>query len=321
MTAFWVDSASTYVSMCALSKESEAKKSCFKNEILRLHSLLSAVALTDLHTEEDVEDRIKRQSEIEIIEASSFRESALETFRKCENKVELVTQWINLVVMANVTSGVLRHVPPPLLARASMSLVGGLVDFQIASKTVTAAFPFPYEQVTLYLMLCHWILTPCVFSTMTQSQVMAGLFSFLVVFIFWGLFDIASELKNPFGDDENDLDVVEAQRAMNRKLRMLLATPGNMRSPKMDRLAEKERGPVCEEQCRAISIVEVRLGQELLQRMEGRQMVLSEVCDVDVPVQASCCAPFFSSFCGFCLPSSPDGYAQARLLSSSRYSD
>merc|ERR1712008_307589 len=110
--------------------------------------------------------------------------------------------WINLFVMANVTSGVLRHVPAPLLSRASMSLVSGLIDFQIASKTVTAPFPFPYEQVTLYLLLCHWMLTPFIFSMMTMSLVMAGFFSFLVVFIFWALFDIASELKNPFGDDD-----------------------------------------------------------------------------------------------------------------------
>jgi len=300
MTAFWVESASTYISMCSLSKESEDKKNRFKNEILRLHSLLSAVALTDLHAnEEDLESLLKRQNEIEIIELSSFRDQALETFRKCANKVELVTQWINLVVMANVHSGVLRHVPAPLLARASLSLVTGLVDFQIASKTVTSAFPFPYEQVTLYLLLFHWILTPFIFSTLTMSLVMAGLFSFLVVFIFWGLFDIASELENPFGDDENDLDVVEAQKVVNKKLRMLLSMPGNLRSPKMERLADKE----------------------LLQRMEDRQMVLSEVCDVDAPIQASCCAPFCAALCGCCRPSTPEGYAQARLLSTSRSDD
>merc|ERR1712129_358882 len=121
-----------------------------------------------------------------------------------------------------------------------MSLVSGLIDFQIASKTVTAPFPFPYEQVTLYLLLCHWMLTPFIFSMMTMSLVMAGFFSFLVVFIFWALFDIASELKNPFGDDDNDLDVIEAQHMVNGKLRMLLCTPGNIRSAKMDRLVQKE---------------------------------------------------------------------------------
>merc|ERR1712129_368532 len=71
MAAFWVESASTYVSMCMLSKESEAKKNAFKNEILRLHSLLSAVALTFLPgTEEDLESLGERQNEIEILEAS-----------------------------------------------------------------------------------------------------------------------------------------------------------------------------------------------------------------------------------------------------------
>merc|ERR1712204_67068 len=110
----------------------------------------------------------------------------------------------------------------------------------------------------------------------------------------------------------NDLDVIEAQHMVNGKLRMLLCTPGNIRSAKMDRLVQKE----------------------LLQCMEDRQMTLSEVCDVDVPVQTSCCARFCALFCGCCPPSSrnaqhravvwrtpEDGYAQARLLSTSRSDD
>jgi hypothetical protein len=85
-------------------------------------------------------------------------------------------------------------------------------------------FPFPYAQATLVLLLLHWCIMPFVATQWAQEPVLAGIFGFLVPFIFWSLFGIGTELENPFGDKANDMPAHELQTAMNLRLHMLLSS-------------------------------------------------------------------------------------------------
>lgn len=52
----------------------------------------------------------------------------------------------------------------------------------------------------------------------TASLVLTPLLTFFVTISFWGLYKVADELENPFGQDQNDLPVYEVHNAYNDRL-------------------------------------------------------------------------------------------------------
>jgi len=271
----WLDSAGSLMSFAGTTGEDQVAITQFQHLIARLHSLLSALALTELQDPGDLEGLKHRLTQMEVLELMSLSNETLAALRQSDNKVELVYHWIQMAVMEHTMGGVLSKTPPPLLVRSASSLVGGMIHYQICAKTVTLPFPFPYTQVTLYLLLCHWLITPFIFATMTHSMYMAGLFTFLVVFIFWALFDIAAELQNPFGDDVNDLDVLTAQRNMNSRLCTVIAASMAMQVPLLDE---------------SVSL------DDMTRRAMDERMNLQAVCDTpDLGESAGCCGCVCSS--------------------------
>merc|ERR1719291_1081470 len=59
-------------------------------------------------------------------------------------------------------------------------------------------------------------------SVLIKNKVWCALFTFVPVFGMFSLNFVASELENPFGDDENDLPLAHFQQEMNTSLLMLL---------------------------------------------------------------------------------------------------
>jgi len=77
-------------------------------------------------------------------------------------------------------------------------------------------------QATEWLLVLHWMITPIVMTNFTDTAVWTGVFSFLATFILWTLNTIATELENPFGEDDNDLHTEEMQVEMNKRYLTLL---------------------------------------------------------------------------------------------------
>merc|ERR1711874_522268 len=59
-------------------------------------------------------------------------------------------------------------------------------------------------------------------SVLIKNKVGCALFTFVPVFGMFSLNFVASELENPFGDDDNDLPLAHFQQEMNTSLLMLL---------------------------------------------------------------------------------------------------
>ena len=71
--------------------------------------------------------------------------------------------------------------------------------------------------------MLHLIVTPIFVCTLTKSKVWVVCFSVMLVFVLWSLHLIAGELENPFGDDKNDLNMLEMQVDMNESLAALIS--------------------------------------------------------------------------------------------------
>lgn len=227
MVGSWFDSASSTFAFLKMSKAGREEVRRLEHLLVRLYSMLCALAMTELEgaDEGDDESFYNRLNEMEIIDVDSLDSDTLDTIRACTNKIELIFHWIQVVLVNGIEKGII-NMPPPILSRSFLELADGMVKFHDCLKISMLPFPFPYSQATLVLLILHWLITPMMICTWTSNASMAALFSFLIVFIFWGLYGIATELENPFGDDPNDLDALEVMRHFNEKLRLLTTFEG-----------------------------------------------------------------------------------------------
>eukprot|EP00408_Alexandrium_pacificum_P046498 CAMPEP_0171253434 /NCGR_PEP_ID=MMETSP0790-20130122/51703_1 /TAXON_ID=2925 /ORGANISM="Alexandrium catenella, Strain OF101" /LENGTH=246 /DNA_ID=CAMNT_0011721263 /DNA_START=34 /DNA_END=771 /DNA_ORIENTATION=+ len=167
----------------------------------------------------------------ELLDPLGIDEQTLQTLQTSKDKVMLIFQWLQLMVVRNMNNGVL-NVPPPILTRAYNELANGMVAFHECVKISDTPFPFPYAQNCDLLLILHWVMVPWVVSQWVTQPFWSFVFVFMQVFVLWSLNYIAIEIENPFGTDDNAIDGHHMQEEMNRHLLMLL-DPKSMRSPQL----------------------------------------------------------------------------------------
>lgn len=235
MRAEWFDACSGLIAFCKYSLAPPSMTTEFQHTLVRLFSMLHAVALADI--EDSNSDRIEEVNafQYELIDAQGIDEESLASIRTSSAKVELVYQWVQQLIVEHIDTGVLR-IPAPILSRAFQEIANGMCQFHEALKISTIPFPFPYAQTCDCLLLLHWFCTPLVVSHWVTEPWCGALFTFVQVFIFWSLNLIAVEIENPFGADENDIDAQAMQEEMNNHL-LLLLQPSTKRTPNLSALA------------------------------------------------------------------------------------
>lgn len=218
MRAQWYDAASAMCAFCAHSQVPEEQVWSFKHTMVRLFSMLHALALGEM---EDTDGSHVVAFNIDLLDPDGIDAETLRLLEKADCKVGLILQWMLVLIVTNIKTGVLT-IPPPILSRVFQQIGNGMVCLHQAVKISTIPFPFPYAQACDYLLIMHWMTTPVIVQTWTSAVQWSFLFSFIMVFIFWTLNTTAIGLENPFGTDANDLDYRELQHEMNRHLMVLL---------------------------------------------------------------------------------------------------
>lgn len=229
MRAEWFDACSSLIALCKYSSASTVDQMNFQHILVRLFSMLHASALSEI---EDSHTQVIDQVEAfryPLLDARAIDKQSLRVLKDSDCRVELLLQWIQQLVIAQMNTGVLA-VPAPLLARSLQELSNGVVAFRGAMKISTIPFPHPYAQTCDILLLMHWLGTPFVTSGWVSSPWWGAIFAFTQVFVYWCLNLIATEIENPFGRDPNDIDGEVLQMEMNRNL-LLLLQPSTKRIP------------------------------------------------------------------------------------------
>mmetsp|Transcript_58974 Transcript_58974/g.108988 ORF Transcript_58974/g.108988 Transcript_58974/m.108988 type:complete len:548 (+) Transcript_58974:2-1645(+) len=237
MRAEWFDACSALVAFCKHSDESVAKVDRFKGTLIRLFSMLHALALAELEVINTNADQFSEVNafRFDVIDPEGLDVQTLYHIKNSGSRVELTFSWIQCLVVDNIRTGVL-SIPPPILSRAFQEIANGMVAFHDAIKITYIPFPFPYAQTCDCLLVMHWVIVPFVTSQWVSTPVWAAIFVFIQVFIFWCLNLIAIEIENPFGTDPNDLDGKDMQEEMNRHL-LLLLMPHTIRTPQLSERA------------------------------------------------------------------------------------
>lgn len=229
MGSSWYNSCSLLFSFTSASRATEDDIWRFKHLLVRLFSAMHALGLSEVEDKDSDELHHIKAFNMDLIDVGGLDEDSLVEIRESQQRVLLINQWIQLVILDGMNQGVV-EIPAPIATRIFNELATGLSQYVEATDVSDVPFPFPFAQTCDLLLLLHWVFTPFVSSFWLQSVLSVSIFSFIQVFSLWAVNAIAVELENPFGDDDNDVGTAALQQAMNRNLLQLLM-PGTHRVP------------------------------------------------------------------------------------------
>jgi putative membrane protein len=158
--------------------------------------------------------------DFEVLDLDVIDPHAIAFLETQEKKYEIVHSWICRYVIVAQQEGVLTA-PPPILSRVFQDLGHGMRDARSMIK-LQILFPFPYAQVLTWILMVHTCATPVVTACLMSSGRWTVSLTFINVSLFWSILYIAGELENPFGNDYNDLPLLEMQKSFNDTVSRLI---------------------------------------------------------------------------------------------------
>jgi hypothetical protein len=185
----------------------------FQHQLARLVSLLHATALQSLSP--------KSNHKFEILDLNGFEKESILFLENSPDRVEIVMQWVQKLVVDADTDKALK-IAPPILSRVYNQLGNGVVDLNQCRTINDIPIPFPFVQSLTVMLLVQTLITPLICAASTGSALWASVDCFIVVTCFWTLNYIAMELEFPFGTDGNDAPLEDMQIDINKSLTVLL---------------------------------------------------------------------------------------------------
>lgn len=222
MTSKWSDVALqslVFDSPLCKTPQQDPEHVRFMRQLLSALSLLHAVALASLG------DGMNELQVLQGLDPEQVR-AALNQPKIGDMRVSVALQWVQVLITERMKRGGLK-VDPPILSRVFQELSTGHWGYRSAHKIHCTPFPFPYAQLIASSLI---ILLPCAAIMMDRyvdNWLWATGFCFLSVCGFYAVNEVAIELEDPFGNDENDLPMETYQREFNERLLML----ANSRTP------------------------------------------------------------------------------------------
>lgn len=213
--AHWFTAYSNCIALSNQSKEKYEQVTKFQHQLARLMSLLYAFSIMEVSK--------RREQILDVIDISGFDPEDLRFLQSddCHSPCEVVLQWVQRLIIDAETEGALR-LAPPLLSRVFNLLGMGVVYMRDGRKIMDLPIPFPLAQMITVMLLFHGIATPVICASTIHSPYWAPFLSFVVVFSYWTINYTAAELEMPYGEDMNDLPLMEMQTDMNNSLLTLL---------------------------------------------------------------------------------------------------
>jgi len=198
-----------------MSEASEEDKRAFRSSVVTLTSMLHAACLGHVCS--------KDFEVFEVLNLAALDRSCYERLKgeSLNTRVDLIYMWYSVLIIKNLKEKLL-NVPPPILSRVFQETEKAMIEYKQILEVMSIPFPFPYAQTGVFLLVLMGLVTPWAMCTWTNHPASCCLATFIAVLCLTSLELIASQLKNPFGEDTNDLPVEEFQQEINESLRLLL---------------------------------------------------------------------------------------------------
>lgn len=213
LRADWIDAVQSAFAYCSTDPEKKREVEEFQQFLIRLISMLHRASLERLNANEN--------EEFPVIEHSGIDPEALKFLGDHPDRCEIIEQWIIRLLVKRVRSGVLTAAPP-ILGRVFGEVSEGMLKLHSVMKISTIPIPFCYIQMSTFLLLMNWSLTPIISALIMHTYRWAGILAFISNFCLWAIYYIAQEIEVPFGDHKNNLPCMEMQKDLNRVLKLLM---------------------------------------------------------------------------------------------------
>eukprot|EP00928_Gymnodinium_smaydae_P046351 TRINITY_DN30874_c0_g1_i1.p1 TRINITY_DN30874_c0_g1~~TRINITY_DN30874_c0_g1_i1.p1 ORF type:complete len:523 (+),score=92.40 TRINITY_DN30874_c0_g1_i1:64-1632(+) len=208
----WFNAVSNLVAFCSSKPERQAEVMHFQHQLVRLMSLLYSAALHSVSVEND---------NYEVLDLEGLDNHSLSWASVQGDRLEIIMQWIQRLIIDKQRSGVI-DVAPPILSRVFQELSNGMIDVSNAKRINVFPFPFAYAQSISVLLMWHFVVAVMIGGLSMNAPWTAAAFAFMSVLSVWLVNYIAIEIEMPYGVDANDLPLHGMQKQMNDNLAMLL---------------------------------------------------------------------------------------------------
>jgi predicted membrane chloride channel (bestrophin family) len=152
-----------------------------------------------------------------------------------ENKMDLIMMWITEDLSAAIVQKTV-VVPAPLWSRLFQDLSDGMLSYQNALLIDTVKFPFAFSHFCNFLVLEFSILAPFAISYFTGNRLLGTISCVVISLGYFGLFNTALDLEEPFGQDKNDLPTTPMLREYAHLLESMLQST-NIALPRQEAFA------------------------------------------------------------------------------------
>eukprot|EP00746_Dinoflagellata_sp_MGD_P006911 gnl/MRDRNA2_/MRDRNA2_113624_c0_seq1.p1 gnl/MRDRNA2_/MRDRNA2_113624_c0~~gnl/MRDRNA2_/MRDRNA2_113624_c0_seq1.p1 ORF type:complete len:482 (-),score=64.53 gnl/MRDRNA2_/MRDRNA2_113624_c0_seq1:281-1651(-) len=127
--------------------------------------------------------------------------------RRADDKVDLVHSWIiESIASASLDKVILTQAP--ILSRVYQELSNGMLGYNQAYKIALVQFPFAFAQMLTLFLVAFLLCCPIAVFVFTGGEFLTPALTLFTVLGFWGIHEIAVEIENPFGVDDNQLPLV-----------------------------------------------------------------------------------------------------------------
>lgn len=220
----WFNCTSNVFAFLTLKVDKQEDVDRFQHLFVRLMSMLYASAIQSITSIDN--------AAFEIIENDGMSQEWLTFLENASDQPLIILQWVQRLIVNGQTDGVIT-IAPPILSRTFQELSQGIVGINEAFNIAEFPFPFPYAQMVDSLLLLQGILTPLALGMSMTEAYFAGLATFFIVFGYRCINFIGMEIEQPFGDDANDLPMLEMVADMNYSL-LTLMDPRVQNPPKYE---------------------------------------------------------------------------------------
>lgn len=209
----WFNATSALMAFCNRDPKYEKQVDDFQQLLVRLMSVLYCSALQQI-CELD-------ENDLEVLDLGGIDDEALRFLEDVPDRVQIIVQWVQRLIMYAYEAGTLKA-DAPILSRTFQELSRGMVNLNNVRKIKDIPFPYPYQQMVILMLFVHYAVTPVLAALFVGSAWWAAAICFFVTGGFWSVIYIAAEIDQPFGDDPNDLPLIDMQQAFNSSLKALL---------------------------------------------------------------------------------------------------
>lgn len=136
-------------------------------------------------------------------------------------RVYVVQSWIHHALVERYELEGLA-VPAPLLAHIYVQISAGFSAFMQCKKLVDTPFPFPYAQIVLVCLILLSAFLPVQVCIIVNSTPLAMALTFVTVWAFCSINEVAMELEEPFMDEQNDIALADLHVDFSEKLMTLI---------------------------------------------------------------------------------------------------